>query len=321
MDLIYTDESHEDVGVLHDYTFDLAFGSNENDFELTLDVSNHCCTPNCFVYIEGTEYGGIIDKMKVSTKDDKLIYMGRTWHGILASKVLVPDSGKSHLTVSGDANDVIETLIKRMGLVDLFESSTDRSKLVVSNYSFDRYTDGYSGICKMLASVGGKLKFAFKNGKVILSAHPLVDYSQDEQFDNDQVEMTIEQMTNVTNHLICLGSGELENRQVIHLYADGAGNISDKQTFTGLQEIISVYDYANAESLDELRKGGIDKLKEYANKSKVQMDFPSEELIYDVGDIVGAKEITTGAFAREKIGKKIVTISKGLVNVQYKVGE
>ncbi len=390
MDLIYTKTNRDDVGVLKDYTFDLAFGSDENDFELTLDVNNHCCEASCLVYIEGTEYGGIIDKIGIVTKDDKLTYKGRTWHGILVSKIIAPNADAAYLTVSGEANEVIGSLIERIGLSDLFIASEVDSGLTISNYSFDRYVDAYTGFTKMLATVSGKLKFTFKNGKVILSALPIVDYSYyypkyigssvhideifeaigvpeayrgnstkrriiattngimdytgtyeqnislialakngtlkspnatDEQFDNDQVEMDIEKTYNTTNHLICLGKGELQNRQVVHLYVDGNGNVSEKQTFTGIQEITSVYDYSNVESLDELKKGGIEKLKEYAIKDKVQMDFAAESNVYDIGDIIGANEIVTGIFVTEKITKKIVTINQGVVNIQYKVGE
>lgn len=321
MDLIYTNKSREDVGVLKDYTFDLAFGSDENDFELTLDISSHCCEPSCFVYVEDTEYGGIIDKMNIVTKDNKLVYKGRTWHGILASKVITPNDGEAYLTVSGEANEVIGSLLERIGLTELFEASKEHSGLTINKYSFDRYTDAYSGFSKMLTSVSGKLKFTFKANKVVISACPIVDYSQDEQFDNDQVEMNIEKTDNTVNHLICLGKGELTERQVVHLFVDGNGNISETQTFTGLQEVTGVYDYPNVESLDELKKSGIEKLKGYATEDKVQMDFAAEEVIYDIGDIIGAKEITTGIFANEKIIKKIVTITQGLVNIQYKVGE
>lgn len=321
MDLIYTKTNRDDVGVLKDYTFDLAFGSDENDFELTLDVNNHCCEASCLVYIEGTEYGGIIDKIGVVTKDDKLTYKGRTWHGILVSKIIAPNAGAAYLTVSGEANEVIGSLIERIGLSDLFVASEEDSGLTISNYSFDRYVDAYTGFTKMLATVSGKLKFTFKNGKVILSALPIVDYSQDEQFDNDQVEMDIEKTYNTINHLICLGKGELQDRQVVHLYVDAKGNISETQTFTGIQEIESVYDYSNVESLDELKKGGKEKLKELAASDKVNTDFPSEKTIYDIGDIVGSKENITGIEATAKISKKIVTINQGVVNIQYKVGE
>lgn len=320
MDLIYTNAKHEDVGVLSDYTFDLAFGSGENDFELTLDVNHHCCDSNCLVYIENTEYGGIVDEVNVLAKDAKLSYRGRTWHGILASKVIVPTSGAAYYTVSGEANSVLRNLVKTLGLTDLFTVSEGNSGLRVNNYSFARYTDAYSGITEMLASISAKLKVTFSNGKVVLSALPLVDYSRDEQFDSDQVELEVEKTYNPVNHLVCLGRGELENRQVIHLYADANGNVSEKQTFFGLKEIMDVYDYPNTESLDELKKNGVKKLKEYATKDRVQMNFTAEDDTYDVGDIVGAKEITTGVFAAEKITKKIVTIKQGVVNVNYKVG-
>lgn len=321
MDLIYTNSNREDVGVLKDFTFDLAFGKNENDFELTVDINNNCCVPKGFVYIEATEYGGIVDKLKVKTKDDTLVYCGRTWSGVLGSKILQPDAGADYLTVSGEANTVINSLIERIGLTDIFIASAEDSGLEISGYKFDRYTDAYSGIIKMLDTVSGKLKFKFKNGKVEISALPLVDYSQDEQFDNDSVEMDIEKTYNPINHLICLGKGELANREILHLYADSDGNISETQTFIGIDERAAVYDYSNAESSEILKSSGISKLAEYVSEGKVQMDFDANTDNYDVGDILGSKEIKTGIFVKEKITKKIVTIKKDEINIEYKVGE
>ena len=320
MDLIYTNKALEDVGVLKDYTFDLAFGSDENDFEVTIESNNHCCESKCLLYIEGTEYGGMIDGMQIVTKDKKLVYFGRTWHGILESKILQPDSGKDYLTVSGEVNAVIRSLIDRIGLSDLFTVSNEDSLLKVNNYKMSRYIGAYSGIKKMLDSVSGKLHFNFRDGKVVVSAFPIVDYSQDEQFDNDQIEMEVKKTENPVNHLICLGKGELSERQVIHLYTDADGNISEDQTFTGLKENAEVYDYSNAESLEDLKEKGIEKLKSYAS-GNVKMNFDAESTVYDIGDIVGAKEIITGSFVKERIIKKIVTIKKGQTNIEYKVGE
>lgn len=321
MDLIYTNKALEDVGVLKDYTFDLAFGSDENDFEVTIASGNHCCKSKCLLYIEGTEYGGMIDGLRIVTKDKKLVYFGRTWHGILESKILQPDSGKDYLTVSGEANSVINSLIDRIGLSDLFTASNKDSGLTINNYKMGRYVGTYSGIKKMLDTVSGKLNFKFRDGKVEISALPIVDYSQDEQFDNDQIELDIKKNETPTNHLICLGKGELSDRQVIHLYADAEGNISEEQTFTGLDEVAAVYDYSNTESLEELHKSGIEKLKEYTSGNTAKMNFDAESTVYDVGDIVGAKEIITGTIVKEKITKKIVTIKKGQTNIEYKVGE
>ena len=321
MDLIYTNKRWEDEGVLKDYAFDLAFGSDENNFEVSIVDDNHCCEEGSLLYIEGTEYGGVVDAIKVATKENEVTYKGRTWHGVLASKVIEPDSGQDYLLLNGEANALIGTLLQRLGLTDLFAASSVDSELTINNYTMNRYIDAYAGIRKMLTEAGGKLQFKFSRGKVVLSAVSAVDYSQDEQFDNDQVEMEIEKHYNKTNHLICLGKGDLAQREVVHLYADKDGNISTTQTLYGLDEITAVYDYANAESLEELTNSGIEKLTEYASKDMVNLNFDAEQNVYDIGDIVGATEYHTGIITREQITKKIVTINNGHVNIEYKVGE
>ena len=55
MDLIYTDENREDLGILFDYSFDLAFGSSENDFELKTSTSNHILKQGYYIYMEGNQ--------------------------------------------------------------------------------------------------------------------------------------------------------------------------------------------------------------------------------------------------------------------------
>lgn len=321
MDLIFTNELHEDEGVMHDFTLDLAFGKDENDFELTVDSNNHCCTAGCFVYIENTEYGGIIDNIKVVTKDEKIVYSGRSWHGILGSKIVKPDTGSSHYVVSGEANSAIASVIGRIGLSELFSASEEDSGLTLNNYQFDRYIDAYGGITKMLESVSGKLKFVFSEGKVVISALPSIDYSENEQFDNDQVEMEIEKKMNFVNHLVCLGKGELTDRLILHLYADANRNISESQTFFGLDEIEETYDSNGSDTEEKLKESGTKKFKELLSDGKADIDFDAESTDYDIGDIVGSKEIITGIEVKEKITKKIVTISKGTTNIEYKVGD
>lgn len=321
MDLIHTNIKRADVGVLKNYTLDLAFGADENNFELTIDLNNHCCEVGGFIYAEGTEYGGIIDGLFIDTANEKLSYTGRTWQGILASKIIEPGENEAYLVVSGDINRIIDNLLSRLGLDGLFVASTEESGLVIEGYKLDRYVDAYTGITKMLDSVSGKLKFSAMGNIVNISAEPIVDYSKDEQFDNNSVEMQIEKTKNAVNHLICLGKGELAERTVIHLFMDADGNISQKQTFFGLEEVTAVYDYPNVESTEELVKKGTEKFKEFASADKVNMNFTVDEATFDIGDIIGAKEIITNTVATAKITKKIVTISEGEVNIQYKVGE
>lgn len=263
MDLIYSNSKHEDIGVLFDCTFDLAFGRNENNFELTMALESHCMEQGYFVFIEGTEYGGVVDSIRVDTDADTVTYCGRTWHGILAGNIIEPDKGYDHLTVSGDANEILALLVERLDLGGVFAASSAQSPIQITQYQF-RYKDGYSGICEMLAQFGGKLRMIHLYDKVILSAVHLRDFSQDEEWDSTQVDMDILKNFRPVNHLVCLGSGDLKDRHVIHLFVDSGGGIvpyattdnpvedadycldHSRQVLHGADEVTAVYDYPQA---------------------------------------------------------------------------
>lgn len=263
MDIIYADGNLRDVGVISG-DLDVAFGKDENDFCLSIDLSDHCCEAGYMIYINGTEYGGIIDSICPDTENNKLEYKGRSWHGIMESKVLEPDPGHDYLIVSGEANDILSDLIKRMGLSDLFYVSEELSEITISRYQFERYTKGYTGIRNMLKSVHAKLNMQFMDKMIILSASPLYDYSIDDEWDESQINFQIEKIYHPVNHLICLGSGDLKERNVIHLFTDSNGGIcpykikedpyedahyildKSNQVLTGKDEVTDIYDYSNA---------------------------------------------------------------------------
>ena len=317
MDLIYMNAEKEDIGVVNDHTLDLAFGSDENDFECKIVRSNHCCEEGYFLYYEGTEYGGIIDDIESDTEKDEITYHGRTWHGILNSKVLEPDAGEDHLVVSGEANNVLGALIARMDLPDLFVASAEDSGITITSYKMNRYIEGYDGIRKMLKASGAKLNIVFKNGFVELSAKPIVDYSKDEQFDKDLIGFVVNHKGHPINHVICLGKGDLAEREVIHVYADRNGRISTTQVFTGIEEVVAVYENTNAEDSEELKQGGIDIINEAWASDEVDVTFNFEDENFDIGDIVGADDKEVGVSVRREITKKIVSIKNGEATISY----
>lgn len=320
MDLIYMNADKEDVGVMLDYTLDLAFGYDENDFECVITRDKHCCEKSFYLYIENTEYGGIIDNIGIDTEKDEVTYSGRTWHGILESKIIEPDSGADYLILSGELNSVLSALIERMGLTEIFKASSENSGLKASNYKMNRYIDGYSGIKKLLKTSGAKLVITFVDGFAVLSAKPSIDYSKDDQFDRDQISFIAIDRNNVLNHVICLGKGNLSEREVIHVYADENGNISETQVFTGISEISTVYENTNVEDSDELKQGGIDMIKEAWSSDELEFSFDENADSYDIGDIVGAKEYVTGMEVRHEISKKIVSIKNGTISISYPSG-
>ena len=119
MEVMYTDVNRLPQGSLEKYSVDLELGGN-NDFELQMNVKNHCMSAGCIWYVKDEEYGGIVDDVKVDTEKSKVYYSGRSWRGVLEKKVIRPDTGKDYLVVSGDANDILALLIKRCDLIDLF---------------------------------------------------------------------------------------------------------------------------------------------------------------------------------------------------------
>jgi hypothetical protein len=311
----------EDLGMLLDYELDLAYGTDENNFACKIQSGSHCCEAGYYLYMDGTEYGGIIDSVENDTETDEITYSGRTWHGVLNSKVLEPDSGAAYLTVSGEANSVIASLLSRMSLTALFQASSTHSGLMVSSYKIHRYITGYDGIIKMLDSVGGKLEFTFRNGMVVLSAVPKHDFTKDEEFDSDQVSFRVKKNFRSVNHLVCLGTGELENRMVVHLYVDQSGNISQTQTQFGMNEYSAVFDYSSVESEEELIKSGTDELKSLWGQDELSIALDDTSDAYGVGDIVGAYDNITKIAVSAAINKKIVTIRDGQITISYEVGE
>lgn len=319
MDLIYTNPAREDIGVIHTYRLDIAFGEDENNFELKRPASDLCCSGGSFIYMEGTEYGGIVDDIQSDTAAEEVIYTGRTWHGLLNSKILMPDPGMPYLVVTGEANTVIRSLLIRVGLEDLFEASTADSGLMINGYSMNRYIAAYDGIKKMLATVGGKLCFTFSGGKVVLAAVARVEYTQDGELDSDLVDFKARKHYNPVNHLICLGRGELAEREVLHLYADAAGQISKKQTFFGTEERVDVYENSNAESVEDLEDGGIDRFRELARADEIEANLSADDDQYDIQDLISATDHMTMMTVTAQIVKKIVVVENGQVTISYEV--
>ena len=330
-----------DQGILNHFEMDLAFGSSENNFECKIPSDLHCCEAGYFLYIEGTEYGGIIDQLEVRSESKEVVYSGRTWQGIIQSKVIMPlKSGESstadvtittsdssgslvdkYLVISGEANKCIQFILNRLGLNSLFVASVFSSGNSLNKFKFDRFINGYDGIMKMLASIGMKMKIQYIQGKVEVSAVPKYDYSTDEEFDASMVNITLKKKVNAVNHLICLGSGDLDQRQVIHLYADKYGNISQTQTQTGIDEYTAIYDYSSVESYDELFNQGVEELRNLWEPDEMTIDLDDQSDFFDVGDLVGATDDVTKLSGTATIRKKIIQLKNDLVSISYEVGE
>lgn len=318
VDLIITDSNHVDARSAADYTLDCAWGKEENDFELVLSGAS-TIDAGAYIYIDGSECGGVVDAMEdqLASGVSTLTYSGRTWHGILANKILSPDSGKDYLTVSGSASSVIGSLISRVGLDGVFDAvdSPTAGAQTIKSYRFDRYTDCYTGLRKMCAANGLKLRLAYTSGQVNIWAEPVAHYG--DSIDSDLIDFDATRTWRKPNHLIGLGKGDLAARVVVHWYADAKGNVSQTQTFKGLDEIAQVYDYSSAEA-DELAKNTKKKLQDLQSEGEVKVTVHEDSgIVFDVGDTVTARDNLTGITVNATISKKIVKVSGGVMSVDY----
>lgn len=316
VELIITGRNGIDRESIADYKLDAAWGADENDFELTVD---RLIDAGSYVYFDGSECGGIVDALKDNLKrgESTLTYSGRTWHGMLADKILEPDKGKDYLTVSGTASSVIGSLISRVRLDAVFDAvdSPTAGAQTIKSYQFDRYTDCYTGLRKMCAASGLKLRLAYASGKVRVWAEPAAHYG--DSIDSDLIDFDATRTWRKPNHLIGLGKGDLAARTVVHWYADAKGNVSQSQSLKGVDEITQVYDYSNAETA-ELNQKTREKLQELQSEGDVKVTVRDDaNVVFDVGDTVTARDNLTGITVNASITKKIVKVSGGVLSVDY----
>lgn len=301
---------------------DIEYGTSEdstNDFEVT-DAQLQNVAAGGF-YIPGTEIGGLFDYVKINSDSDFRVYKGFTWRGLLKNSIIMPDAGEDYKIVSGDANVVISNMLSGL-FGGIFSVSAEDSGLTLSNYQFPLYINLLDGIEGMLEKNDYRLKITAQKVQshrpiqILLEAVPAVQVSGTYNEDNGiAMSYVIDNMG--INHLICGGSGELQNRMIRHLYIDNNGNISSTQYYFGLEERTAFYDYPNAESEDDLLEYGTQQLKELASSKSLTMQAP-EQFDLEIGDKVRGV-FPDGTEIISPIVSKVYKISNGTMKIELKI--
>ena len=325
MELILADENLKDIEKIQDADADIDIGGN-NDMEIKVPRGSWGPEMNFskVIYIPGTEYGGIVRILKTDTTLDYIALGGRTWRGKLEKKIIVPPAGQDYKKVSGELNQVLAGLINGQ-FGDYFVVSQEDTGVMVSNYQFERYCTTLFGVEKMLKSVGHRLQIKYVQmekgvpGYVELGAVPIKDYSGEIELSQDsKLNFTFEDNRDGINHLVCLGKGELQDRQVIDLYVQKNGSIDTTPYYTGIDENAEVYEDTSSETA-ELQEKGVEKLRELMNKTTFNMDVESLGIEVAIGDIVGGRDYLTGMYAKKPIKQKVYTIQGGEPSIEYSV--
>lgn len=280
-------------------------------------------TFSSLIYILGTEYGGIIGEVLTDTTLDYVELKGLSWRGRLAKKVIEPPSGSDYKTVSGELHTVMKSLIEPE-FDGLFIVSGESTGVSVSNYQFDRYCTLLDGLEKMLKSKGYKLRLSFRReqntpGYLYIEAIPIVDYSSQIELSRDcKLNYTMDDKRDGVNHLIVAGKGELQDRNVLHLYAQADGSIGNTQYYTGLQEITEVYENTSAET-EELEEQARKKFLELMNKKTFRMDVAALGFEVGIGDIVGGRDYLTGMYMAKPVENIVYEIINDVESKTYKL--
>ena len=320
MDLIYVRTQKNgavDSGYLKNYTgtFDVTtdaeYPTNNFEIEMTLPESadDLFWTENgisTLLYVEGTEYGGLIEGSEIDVGANTITYTGRTWRGHLSQWVIEPPAGQDYKVVSGNLATILRSL--PMGSY-LSVADTGYS---TGNFQFDRYVTTFEGMSKLLAHVSPNLRAAISfqssgaSGTAIMSLttardlRSLIEVSQDY---NSHISLRITRDGTTPKHLICLGQGELKDREVIHLYADSKWNIT-QIPIAGAYPV-EAYDFSSSEDLFN------DGLKHYreliANHEQIEVEIDGLDI--RLSDIIGAKDNLTGETVSAEITSIIWRVS------------
>lgn len=301
--------------------YDFEVGDEENSYLITMPRDEwESIEDDSRIYIPGTEYGGLYKRLESDTKNNSAAVGGLTWRGMMQHKIIEPPSGQDYAVDSGELNAIIGQRVSAK-FPGLFTGSAESTGITVT-YQYTRYCSLYDGLKGLLKSVGYRMEIQYdvEIRKVVVSAVPIVDYSAEIEYSSDMnADYSMKLDRTGVNHLICLGSGELRNRIVEHLYVDADGKISQTQTFFNENEIAETYDYAGA-SREDLIKSGADQLRSELNLNEFRISLESERDVA-IGDIVGARDYITGYTVTAPITTKIVKCEDGFVDTEYKLSD
>lgn len=308
-----------------DATLDMEVNDGERDFALTFSRSQYDerIGYDSRIFVDGTEFGGILGELATSTSTDTITWLGYTWRGLMAKKLILPPDGADYYTVNDELNNILRDLIEPMfdGVFVVPEIDTG----VTVSWKFDRFCTLLDGLTKMLKSVGYRLNIAYNQGEpngvgwVEVTAVPIVDWSgQIELSEDSQLHFSMSDKRNGVNHLVIGGKGELQDRNITHLYVQKDGSIGKTQYYTGIHEIVEFYENTSTETEDVESKGE-EHLKEVMNVKTFDMDIESLGIDIPIGDIVGGRDYITGMYASVPIGNIIVKVENGIISKEYRL--
>ena len=319
MELIVADSAGKTLFPLADFELDMVSGWGDgvdNTFDLIVrDASAPLPEAAWRVYADGTEMGGRVEgfELKTGRTSSELHWTGSTWSGVLAKRLLWPDSGQDYLTLSGDANAVLRSAVARLGLRSFFTVPDGDAGVSVSYRCSRDVPDAWTNLRLAMRSAGLRLDARWIDGACGLQAAKVTDWRG--RVDSDLVDFDLSSDLLVTNHLKAAGKGELASREVVDVYADNKGNVGTAKAMAGVFELEEYYDANNSEG-DDLRDQAMSRLKDMQTEGNVKVTV-GEGVSFGLGDVVEARHYSPNVTVSVEISSKVISATGAGASATY----
>ena len=327
--LIHADKNRAEIGVVTDYTrFDAQLHHNcalaDNTFALQMTLgawrASKIMRGDC-LYIDGTEFGGVVSSVAKDTTTDAVTVKGAVWRALLAARIIQPPSGAAYRVYSGvDANAMIADVVDgEFG--GLFTVPDGTIKTLSAQF---RYPTCLAGLSKALTENGLTLSCIYdaQQQRVVAQARTIVDYSDYSDISSDLgigMKFTSGRVDDF-NHVVALGSGELEARMIRELWMlDGVVYQSRPAALAPADVRSFTFDYPNAESEEELIASATDALKEYAATASASIDLSQLQLSLQLDDVITTIDRDLDIAAKKSVAQRILTMTRDGMTIQTEV--
>lgn len=263
-DLIYTNPDLVDQGTLEDHEVDIDTAV-EKDFELRAD--SHIMDIGSLWYVDGTEFGGIVGKFETDPQNYQVIYTGRSFRGIQASKIINIPDGQNTLRFQGAITPVTNQILQDFDLADFFICDTpdinygNDIPTVVPSIDIVSGTTVYDAVTKIADSIGFSYLYEYhaKDKKVHMIPIVQQDWIDLIAYNRDNtVKFKSAKNGDFINHLVCSAIDENGKRRTIHLFLNEVGEL---QPYTKVKQPIKDDHYILDQSKKVLK--GIREIAEY----------------------------------------------------------
>lgn len=328
--LIHADSNRAEVGVITDFRkYDAQIHHNcelaDNTFSLEMTVgawkSNKIMCGD-YVYINGSEFGGLVRSVKKDAKNDTVTIKGVLWRALLAMRIITPPSGQAYKVFTDvELNTIIADIIGN-DYANLFQVSSDSTGATTSCQF--RYQTKLSGLSKALLQAGYTMACIYDASvqRVKVSARHCADYSEYADISSDLgigLSITSGRIDDY-NHCIALGTGELIERMVREIWMYNNTIFQSKPAALLEADIRSMtFDYPNAESEAELISSASDALLKYAAMSSATVDLSELQIDLQLDDTILTVDRDLNISVTKRVSQQILSMSASGLKIETEV--